>query len=72
MQRDWEIMDQDAEGPDAYVEGDEMEYEVEDQSQPLTESASVQNILRCEYSSKPQLFSQALSSFVRNAEYSRK
>jgi hypothetical protein len=39
------------EGPDAYIEGDEIEHQVEEQVEALTEEhgSSVQGILRCEY-----------------------
>jgi hypothetical protein len=53
MQRNWEMDDEEAyEGPDAYVEGDEIEHEVEEQVEALTDGygSSVQGILRCAYS----------------------
>jgi hypothetical protein len=53
MQHALEMDDEEAyEGPDAYIEGDEIEYEVEEQVEALTEGhgSSVQGILRCECS----------------------
>jgi hypothetical protein len=52
MQRNFEMDDDSAfEGPDAYIEGDEIEHEVEERVEALTEGngSSVQGILRCEY-----------------------
>jgi len=52
MQRAWEMDEEEAyEGPDAYIEGDEIEHQVEEQVEALTEEhgSSVQGILRCEY-----------------------
>lgn len=65
MQPDWEMQeDEEAfEGPDAYVEGDEIEDRIEDRAQAQAEAepepevtyidvntSSVQGILRCEHS----------------------
>jgi hypothetical protein len=52
MQHNWEMADEGAyEGPDAYVEDDEIVHQVEEQVERLTEghASSVQGILRCEY-----------------------
>jgi hypothetical protein len=52
MEPDLEMADEGAyEGPDAYVEGDEIEDAIEEQVAALTEGrgSSMQGILRCEY-----------------------
>lgn len=64
MQPDWEMADDEAyEGPDAYVEGDEIEHGVEE---ALTEGRgrSVQSILRCGYSAElcPMKFNPRFAS----------